>query len=75
MMTDILIRGLNKEVLAAIDEEAKIRGLSRNEFLVKRLHEVFPAEEPAVVTPDDFLRAASASKDLLDPSVMAQAWQ
>jgi len=74
-MTDILIRGLRTEVVAAIDNEAKTRGMSRNEFLVKRLHEVFPAEEPVTVTPDDFLRAASASKDLLDPSVMAQAWQ
>jgi hypothetical protein len=74
-MTDILIRGIPKDVLAIIDEAAATRGMSRNEFLVKRLQEGFPAVAPTVVTTDDLARASRASKDLLDPSVMAQAWQ
>lgn len=74
-MSDVLIRGLRKDVIARIDEEAANRGMSRNEFLVTRLEQGFSPRESVTVTGADLQRASRATADLLDDDLMAKAWR
>lgn len=72
-MTDILIRDVSDEVLAAIDARAKRVGLSRSEYLRRaldreRVHDAGP------VTVEQLRRVASLASDLDDPEVMSGAW-
>ncbi len=71
-MTDILIRDVPDDVLAAIDARAKRVGLSRTEYLRRALERerVLGAE----VSVEQLARAASLAKDLDDPDVMSGAW-
>lgn len=72
-MTDILIRDVPDEVLAAIDAKAKRVGLSRTEYLRRALErERLP--EVAAVTVEQLQRVASLARDLDDPEVMSGAW-
>lgn len=72
-MTDILIRGVPDEVVAAIDDKARHVGLSRTEYLRRALErEGTPIAGP--VTIDQLERTASLARDLDDPDVMAGAW-
>ena len=72
-MTDILIRGVSDEVLAAIDAKAKRVGLSRTEYLRRALErERIQATDP--ITVDHLRRAATLAGDLDDPEVMSGAW-
>lgn len=72
-MTDILIRDVPDETLAAIDAKAKQVGLSRTEYL-RRALERERAHGPGPVTVDHLERAASLARDLDDPDIMADAW-
>lgn len=72
-MTDILIRDVPDEVLAAIDAKAKRMGLSRTEFL-RRALERERVQEARTVTVEQLERAASLARDLDDPDVMSGAW-
>ena len=72
-MTDILIRGVPAEVLAAIDAKAKRVGLSRTEYL-RRALERERVQDAGPVTVDQLERAASLARDLDDPDVMSGAW-
>lgn len=72
-MTDILIRDVSDEALAAIDAKAKRAGLSRTEYL-RRALERERVEGAGPVTVDQLQRAASLARDLDDPDVMARAW-
>ena len=72
-MTDVLIREVPDDVLAAIDARAKRVGLSRTAYLRRalereRVHDLGP------VTVDQFERVANLVTDLDDPGVMADAW-
>ena len=73
-MSDVLIRDVPEDVVAAIDARAAVVGLSRTEFLRRRL-----AQEAAVgnvaVTTADLHRFAKDFHDLADPSVMDAAWR
>lgn len=72
-MTDILIRDVPDDVLAAIDGKAKRVGLSRSEYLRRAL----ARERTASVGPtriEDLERLAHLTTDLDDPSVMSDAW-
>ena len=72
-MTDILIRDVPDDVLAAIDAKAKRVGLSRAEYLRRALgRERVPVAGP--VTVDQLARVASLARDLDDPDVMSGAW-
>ena len=72
-MTDILIRDVPNDVLAAIDAKAKRVGLSRTEYLRRALErERLP--EAAAVTVEQLQRMASLATDLDDPEVMSGAW-
>jgi hypothetical protein len=70
---DLLIRGVPAEDVARIDAHAARLGLSRTEYLRRRLHQD-AARRATPVSADD-LRAFSARfGDLEDPEVMRQAW-
>lgn len=73
VVTDILIRDIPDEVVAAIDARAKRVGLSRTEYLRRTLErERVGGGSP--VTVDHFRRVASLAADLDDPDVMSGAW-
>lgn len=72
-MPDVLIRGVPDDILAVIDERAATLGLSRNEYLRRRLGQDAQRSE-APVTTDDLLRFADRFTDLADPDVMDRAW-
>ncbi len=72
-MTDILIRDVPDEVVAAIDAKAKRVGLSRSEYL-RRALERERTTDPGPVSVDDLRRAAALAADLDDPGVMSGAW-
>ena len=73
-MTNVLIRGLSDETVARIDRSAAELGLSRNEYLRRRLE----GDEPrpvAKVTAGDWKRSAEVLADLADQDIMADAWR
>ena len=72
-MTDILIRDVPDDVLAAIDVKAKRVGLSRTEYLRRALERERTGVSPTV-TVDHLARLADRVGDLDDPAVMGEAW-
>jgi plasmid stability protein len=73
-MTDMLIRDVPDEVVAAVDARANRLGLSRSEYVRRRLAQ--DAVPPgAAVTTQDLARFAEVFSDLDDPNVMSQAWR
>jgi hypothetical protein len=72
-MPDILIRNVPSDDLARIDAHAGRLGLSRTEYLRRRLHQ--DAARPTTsVTAGDLRAFAVRFGDLDDPEVMRQAW-
>lgn len=71
-MTDILIRDVPDDVLAAIDAKAKRVGLSRTEYLRRALERERAVETE--LSAEHLARAASLAQDLDDPDVMQGAW-
>lgn len=72
-VTDILIRGVPAEQVAAIDELAKGLGLSRNDYLRREVQQV--AGRRAVrVTMKDLEDFCAMSSGLGDEDIMRQAW-
>jgi hypothetical protein len=72
-MTDVLIRGMAEDDLARIDERATRLGLSRGEYLRRRITQDARREDRRL-TVADLRRAAELSQDLLDEDVMRDAW-
>ena len=72
-MTDILIRDVPDEVLAAIDAKAKRVGLSRTGYL-RRALERERVQDAGPLTVDQLKRVAKLAADLDDPDVMSDAW-
>jgi hypothetical protein len=71
-MSDVLIRDVPDHVLAAIDAHAARLGLSRTEYLRRRLAQDTDTSEPVTVAQ---LRAfGDAFEDLGDESTMSGAW-
>ena len=71
-MTDILVRDVPDDVVSALDARAAKLGLSRTEFLRRRLaQEAMPAESLSM---DDFVAFSNTFADLGDPEVMKGAW-
>lgn len=72
-MTDLLIRDVPEEVVAAIDGKARRLGLSRSEYLRRAL-----VREQATtgerVTVDDLAWFSQQFADLADEGVMRSAW-
>ena len=72
-MTDMLIRDVPEEVVAALDVHAARLGLSRSEYVRRRLAQD-AATPGSAVGVADLARFADAFADLADPDVMSQAW-
>ncbi|MBO0830565.1 MAG: ribbon-helix-helix protein, CopG family [Actinobacteria bacterium] len=73
-MTDMLIRDVPDDVIAAVDARANRLGLSRSEYVRRRLAQD-AATAGAVVTTQDLARFAETFGDLADPDVMSRAWR
>jgi plasmid stability protein len=73
-MTDMLIRDVPDEVVAAVDARASRLGLSRSEYVRRRLAQD-AVSAGAAVTTQDLARFAEVFCDLDDPNVMSQAWR
>jgi hypothetical protein len=73
-MGDVLIRDIPDDVLAGLDAHAARLGLSRSEYIRRRLAQDASATTVAV-TVADLHRLADEFADLSDPAVMGQAWQ
>ena len=73
-MSDVLIRDLPDDVLAGIDARAAELGLSRVEYIRRRLAQ--DSRAPRVpVTRDDLHRFGQAVAGLADDDLMRQGWQ
>lgn len=72
-MPDILIRDVPEDVLTSIDSAAERAGLSRSEYLRRRLA-LDADRQRGSVTVEDLERSARAFADLDDPDVMSRAW-
>lgn len=73
-MSDLLIRDVPDDVVAAIDARAGRLGLSRTEYLRRRLAQDATVAEGKVGV-DDLARFAATFADLADPAVMDRAWR
>jgi plasmid stability protein len=73
-MTDVLIRDVPDDVIAAVDARAARLGLSRSEYVCRRLAQDAAAAGSPVST-TDLARFAEVFVDLADLDVMSQAWQ
>lgn len=73
-MTDMLIRDVPDDVIAAVDAHARRLGLSRTEYVRRRLTQDAAVEGSAVGV-QDLRRFTKIFADLADPEVMTQAWR
>jgi|SRR5215469_4537192 len=73
-MTDMLIRDVPDDVVAAIDARASRMGLSRSEYVRRRLAQD-AVTTGAAVSLQDLARFTDLFGDLADPEVMSQAWR
>jgi hypothetical protein len=73
-VTDVLIRDVPDEGIAAVDAHAGRLGLSRSEYVRRRLAQD-AAAQAASVTEGDLARFADRFGDLADADVMSQAWR
>ncbi len=73
-MSDILIRDVPDDVLAAIDARAARLGLSRTQYLRRRLTQDARADD-APVTVDDLRSFATRFAGLAEDELMSRAWQ
>jgi hypothetical protein len=73
-MADVLVRDVPEEVLAGVDAHAARLGLSRVEYIRRRLA-ADAATSGEAVSVADLRSFAEAAVDLSDPRVMRAAWQ
>lgn len=73
-MTDVLVRDVPEDVVAALDARASRLGLSRSEYLRRRLaQEAVTGPQP--VTVEHLASFAETFVDLTDPKIMKGAWE
>lgn len=72
-MSDLLIRDVPDDVLAGLDARAAELGLSRVEYIRRRLTQDARASRTAV-TPEDLQRCGQAIAGVLDEELMREAW-
>lgn len=72
-MADILIRGIEDEVVVAIEASAKRLGLSRSGYL-RRVLERERHQGVGPVSVDQLRQTSELVADLDDPEVMSGAW-
>jgi hypothetical protein len=73
-MSDVLIRDIPDDVLAGLDARAAELGLSRVEYIRRRLAQDARASR-VPVTHDDLHRLGRTVAGLTDDELMRQAWQ
>jgi plasmid stability protein len=73
-VSDMLIRDVPDDVIARLDARANRLGLSRSEYVRRRLAQDAVITESPVST-RDLARFTATFGDLTDPDVMSQAWQ
>lgn len=73
-MADVLVRDVPEEVLAGVDAHAARLGLSRAEYIRRRLA-ADAATNAEAVSAADLRSFADLAVDLADPQVMGAAWQ
>ena len=73
-MTDVLVRDVPEDVVAALDARAARLGLSRSEYLRRRLAQE-AVTHPEPVTVDHLTAFAETFADLADAEVMKRAWE
>ncbi len=73
-MSDVLIRDIPDDVLAGVDAHAARLGISRVEYIRRRLA-ADAATSPSSVSIKDLRRFADRFADLGDESVMDTAWR
>lgn len=73
-MTDVLVRDVPDAVIVALDARASRLGLSRSEYLRRRLAQEATGS-PQPMTADDLADFAETFADLGDPKVMNGAWE
>lgn len=73
-MSDVLIRDVPDNVLSAIDARAARLGLSRTQYLRRRLAQD-AAADAVPVTADDLRAFAVSYADLVDAEVMSASWR
>jgi hypothetical protein len=74
-VTDLLIRDVPDDVLAAIDADAGRLGLSRSEYLRRTLTQAASRASGVVTTTvEDLARFGTLFADLAEDDVMRQAW-
>ena len=73
-MPDLLIRDVPDDVIAALDAHARRLGLSRGEYVRRRLAQD-AATHSSPVSAQDLARFADVFGDLADPEVTSQAWR
>lgn len=73
-MSDVLIRDIPDDVLAGLDAHAVRLGLSRVEYIRRRLAQDASATM-VPVSVADLSRFAKQHADLANPATMGQAWE
>ena len=73
-MADVLIRGLDDDVVRAVDVIARRMGVSRNEYLKRSLTSVAHAAR-GPVSSEDFAWVADTFPDLADEEAMDALWR
>jgi plasmid stability protein len=73
-MADLLIRDVPDDVVAALDARATRLGLSRSDYVRRRLVQD-AARHDSPVSVEDLARFADVFGDLADRAVMSRAWQ
>jgi plasmid stability protein len=73
-VTDVLVRDVPEEVVAALDARASRLGLSRSEYLRRRLAQE-ALTDPQPVTVEHLAAFAETFTDLGDAGVMKGAWE
>jgi hypothetical protein len=74
LVADVLVRDVPEEVLAGVDAHASRLGLSRVEYIRRRLA-ADAATVTGAVSAADLRSFADMAGDLCDPDVMGAAWQ
>lgn len=72
-MPDVLIRDFPAEDLALLDAHAARLGISRSEFLRRKLHQE-ARRTATTVTRHDLTRLSETAADLADEAVISDAW-
>lgn len=73
-MTDVLVRDVPEDVIAALDSRASRLGLSRSEYLRRRLAQE-AVSGPQPVTVEHLTVFAETFADLADAEIMQGAWK